>query len=98
MNLHANFKEHCKWIKKQLLDFGGNLRYRLRPETISPLFADLSCTTHIKIVLRDSSLYPKQLPLFCLLSLVNASTDPIGYISNFYGMIKPLHELKNRGF
>jgi len=25
----------------------GNLRYRLRPETISPLSADLSSTTHV---------------------------------------------------
>jgi len=49
-----------------------------------------------KIVLRDSSLYPKQLPLFCLLRLIGASTDPIGYISNFYSMVKPLHDLKNR--
>jgi len=49
-----------------------------------------------KIVLRDSSLYPKQLPLFCLLRLIGASTDPIGYISKFYSMVKPLHELKNR--
>jgi len=48
-----------------------------------------------KIVLRDGSLYPKQLPLFCLLRLICASADPIGYFSNFYSMIKPLHELKN---
>jgi len=27
--------------------FGGNLRYRLRPESISPSFADLSSTTHV---------------------------------------------------
>jgi len=26
--------------------FGGNLRYHLHPETISPSFANLSCTTH----------------------------------------------------
>jgi len=38
--LHANFKEHCKWAKKYQLGFGGNLSYRLRPETISPLFSD----------------------------------------------------------
>jgi len=41
-----------------------------------------------RIVLRDSSLYPKQLPLFCLLRLISASPDPIGYISNFCSMIK----------
>jgi len=49
-----------------------------------------------KIVLRGSSLYPKQLPLFCLLRLICTSADAIGYISNFYSMIKLLHELKNR--
>jgi len=48
-----------------------------------------------KIVLRDSSLYPKQLPLFCLLRLISASAKRIGYISNFCSMIKLLHELKN---
>jgi len=49
-----------------------------------------------KIVLRDSSLYPKQLPLFCLLRLISASAKRIGYISNFCSIIKLLHELKNR--
>jgi len=32
--------------QKVISDFGGYLRYRLRPETISPLSADLSRTTH----------------------------------------------------
>jgi len=27
--------------------FGGNLGYRLHPETISPHFADISSTTHV---------------------------------------------------
>ena len=49
-----------------------------------------------KIVLRDSSLYPKQLPLFCLLRLINPSAKRLGYISNFCSMIKLLQELKNR--
>jgi len=30
-----------------VIRFGGNLRYRLRPEAISPLSADLSSTTHV---------------------------------------------------
>jgi len=30
-----------------IIGFGGNLGDLLRPETISPLFADLSSTTHI---------------------------------------------------
>jgi len=41
----------------------------------------------LKIVLRDSSLYPKQLPLFYLLSLISASADRIGYITSFCSMI-----------
>ena len=49
-----------------------------------------------KIVLRDSSLYPKQLPLFFLLRLICASAEPIGYISNFSSMIELLYELKKR--
>ena len=47
-----------------------------------------------KIVFRDSSLYPKQLSLFCLLRLISASADRIGYITNFCIMIELLHELK----
>jgi len=47
INLHANFKEHCKWAKKVIIRFRWDLGYRLRPETISPLFADLSPTTHV---------------------------------------------------
>jgi len=51
-----------------------------------------------KIVFRDSSLYPKQLSLFCQLRLISASGDCIGYISNFCSMIELLHELKNSFF
>jgi len=51
-----------------------------------------------KIVFRDSSLYPKQLSLFCLLRLIGASAERIGYISNFYSMIELLHKLKNSFF
>jgi len=47
------------------------------------------------VVFRDSSLYPKQLLLFCLLKLISASADPIGYINNFCTMRELLHELKN---
>ena len=49
-----------------------------------------------KIVLRDSSLSPKILLLFCLLRLISTSAKRIAYISNFCRMIKLLHELKNR--
>jgi len=48
-----------------------------------------------EIVFRGSSLYPKQLSLFCLLWLSSASTDTIGYITSFCSMIKLLHVLKN---
>ena len=48
-----------------------------------------------KIVFRDCSLYPKQLSLFCLLRLINASCDCIGYITSFCSMMQLLHELKN---
>jgi len=51
-----------------------------------------------KIVFRDSSLYPKQLSLFCLLRLISASADRNGYISNFCSMIELLHELKKSFF
>jgi len=51
-----------------------------------------------KIVFRDSSLYPKQLSLFCLLRLISASADLNGYISNFCSMIELLHELKKSFF
>jgi len=49
-----------------------------------------------KNVFRDSSLYPKQLPLFRLPRLISASADCIGYISHFCSMINLLHELKSR--
>jgi len=48
-----------------------------------------------KIVFRDSSLYPKQLFLFCLLWLISACGKRIGYITNFSSMIELLHEFKN---
>jgi len=52
-----------------------------------------------KIVLRDSSLYPNQLCLFCLLLLlIRANAERIGYITNLCSMIDPLHELKNSSF
>jgi len=51
-----------------------------------------------KIVFRDSSLYPKQLSLFCLLRLINASAERIDYISNFCSMIELLHEFKKSFF
>ena len=51
-----------------------------------------------KILFRDSSLYPKQLSLFCLLRLISQSADRIGHITNFCTMIELLHELRNSSF
>jgi len=48
-----------------------------------------------KIVFGGSSLYPKQMSLFCLLWRISASPDRIGYTTNFCSM---LHELKNSCF
>jgi len=33
--------------QKEIMGFGGNLGYRLHPESISPFFANLSSTTHV---------------------------------------------------
>jgi len=46
-----------------------------------------------KIVFGDSSLYPKQLHLFCLLRLISARADRIGCITNFCSTLELLHEL-----
>jgi len=48
-----------------------------------------------KIVFRDSSLYPKQLSLFCLLWMISASADRTDYVTNFCSMIKLFNELKH---
>jgi len=47
-----------------------------------------------KIVFGDSSLYPKQLHLFCLLRLISARADRIGCITNFCSTLELLHELQ----
>jgi len=51
-----------------------------------------------KIVFRDSSLYPKQLSLFCLLWLISACADRIGYITSLCSMIELLHDSKTAVF
>ena len=79
-----------------ILALGRNVCYHLHPETISPLSADLSPTMSMfKIVHRDSALYPERLSLFCLLWLISASADRMGYITNFCSMIELFRELKN---
>ena len=59
------------------------------------LFVHYAC---LKDALRDSSLYPKQLSLFCLLWPISASADRIGYMTKFCSMIKLMHELKTAVF
>jgi len=61
-------------------------------------FLQTFCPPRKLIVLRDSSLNPKQLPLFCLQWLISASADRIGCITKFCSMIELLHELKTAAF
>jgi len=94
MNLHGNFKEHCKWTKSNKVLVGIWVIVCIQKpshqflQTYRPL-------RMFKIVVRDIPLYPKQLSLFCLLWLISASADRIGYVTNFCSMIELLHELKN---
>ena len=91
MNLHANFKVHCKWAKKQL-GFVG-IRVIVCNQKLSHHFLQTFRPLRmLKIVFRDSSLYRKQLSLFCLLWLSSAYADRSGYITNFCSMIKLLLE------
>jgi len=69
--------------KSNDIGFGGNLAYRLHPEIISPLLQTFHPLRMFEIVFCDSSLYPKQLSLFCLVWLISASVDRIGSIANF---------------
>jgi len=48
-----------------------------------------------RIVFRVSSLYVKQLSLFCLLWLISACVDRISYMTDLCSMAELLHELKN---
>jgi len=80
------------------IGFGGNLGYRLHPESISSLLQTFHPLRMFKIVFRDSPLYPKQLSLLCLLWLSSASADRSGHITNFCSMIKLLHEVRNSSF
>ena len=101
--LNANTTEWiCMQISRNIVD-GPKLIIRFRWESVS-----LSTSKNhlflrtfrplpmFKTVFRDSSLYAKQLHLFCLLWLnSSASGDPIGYIANFCSMMELLHDFKN---
>jgi len=84
--------------QKVIIMFWWESGYCLRPETISPLLETFRLQHMLKIVFRDSLLYPKQLSLFCLVWPISASADRIGYITEFYSMIELLHELKYSNF
>jgi len=43
----CKFQETLQMAQKVIIRFRGNLRYRLRPSTTSPLFEDASSTTHV---------------------------------------------------
>jgi len=43
----CKFQGTLEMGQKVIIRFHGNLRYRLRPETTSPHFADVSSTTHV---------------------------------------------------
>ena len=95
----CKFQETLQMGQKVMIRFRLESGLSSGTETISPLFADLSSTRlyMFTIVFGDSSLYPKQLHLFCPLWLIRASADRIGCIrpANFFSMIELLHELKN---
>jgi len=80
--------------QKVIIGFGGNLDYRLDLPSHHFLqtFRPLRMFT---ILFRDSSLYQKQLSLFCLLWMISASADRIGFITIFCRMNEMLHKLKN---
>ena len=63
--------------KSNSIDFGTNVGYRLVQKPSHNFLLTFRSLRMFKIVFRDSSLYPKQLPLFCLLWLINASADRI---------------------
>jgi len=76
--------EHCKWAKKVLISFwwesGLSSASKTTSHHILQTFRPLTRLCMFKIVFGDSSLYPKQLPLFCLLRLISASAGRIGCI------------------
>jgi len=53
------------------------------PKQSHNFFQTFRTSGMFKIVLRDSSLYPKQLSLFCLLWLISVSADRIDSITKF---------------
>jgi len=78
MILHENFKEHCKWTKKKYYILVGIWVIACIQEP-SHHFLQTSRRQRIfMLVLRDNSLYSKQLSLFCPIS---ACADGAGLTS-----------------
>jgi len=68
MNLYVNFKEHCKWAKKNNNHDLVGIWVIVCIQEPSHLFLQTFRPLRMfKIVFRDNSVYPKQLSLFCLL-------------------------------
>ena len=65
-NLHANFKEHCKWAKEVIIrfwwEFGLSSASRNHLTTFYRPIFHYMCLL-FKIVFQDSSLFPKPLSL-----------------------------------
>ena len=95
MQISRNIVNGPKSYNLVLMGIQGIVWFQKPPHHFLQTFHSLRM---FKIVFRDSSLYPKQLSLFCLLRLISACADRIGYISNFCSMIELLHELKNSFF
>ena len=95
----SNFKKHCKCPKNEIIGFSwepGVIVCRQKPsnhflQTFRPL-------RMFKIVFREISFYPKQLPLFCLLRLISKRADRIDNITTYCSMIELLHKLKLSSF
>jgi len=69
--------------------FGNHLITFCRPSVHNACLRLCSAVVHFIL---------KQLSLFCLLRLISACADQIGYITNFCSVIDQLHEFKNSFF
>jgi len=71
--------------QKAIIGFRWDLRYRLRPDTLSQLLCLSLCSAIVQFIWNNY--------LFCLIWLISASDDRVGFITNFCSMIELLHEL-----
>ena len=94
MNLHANSRNIVNGLKSDYYVLVGIRVIVCVQKPPHHFLQTLRPLRMFKIVFLGSSLYPKQLSLFCLLRLISASADRKGHITNFCSMIELLHELK----